>query len=454
MRDLVLALLDTSSSLDVAGLAARLRSLTIDWARFKYDGPMVEGSDLAGVLSLAADLGARVGAPLCLVQAHGHVLTEVWRPEGRPERDLLAALVTWFRSLPTANDRPLAAVRRGDRFPAGCWLVDLAAWQRGGRPNLAETAAVLPDFPTWFYGCALDLRPAEAAVAPALARLLSPDDGGIGSAQTAFPDPVARQFVATVRRLVTDLPRGVFIWNIESYADIDPPPAEFRGPLASVYTVAAGLKPNRLLETHGFDATTRVVYCDYSAPGLAFRRCLLDDWDGRDYPSFVRRLFARLPTDQAYYCLWEGQTPETVDWATMAARWQSEVDAWGGASVLAHHWRRYRRLPHHFVEVNLLGDRSPLLTSLADEPAAAIWWSNAFFSVVSNWRLPASARRQVYRAFLRELAERAPRLWLYGASSDNLAVNAVQAADYERWFREGGGDELMPASRRRTALLF
>lgn len=435
MDGLILGVLDTSGRIAAPGIAARARSLTLDAARFKHSGAILEDADLGKLLARALDAGGRY----CLAQAHGHVLAEEWHPEGATERDALAVLHEWF----SGRGAVAAARHRPDGSPEGsCWLVDLGRWEEAGRPDLS--AAALPDFPLAFYRGAVHLRPEDPAAAAELGRFFVAGAAGGGKGDGGALDPAARRYLTGLRELVASLPRGVFVWNIEPYTDIEAPPAAFRGPLSALYTVAAGLKPNRLLETHGFAASTRVVVFDYSAPGLRYRQLLAEEWDGRDYPSFLRRLFARLPPGEAHYCLWQGQTPESLDWEAVAMRWREEVDAWGGESALARHWERYRRLDHRYLQVNLLGERGALLAELGDHPVAAIWWSNAFFSLVSNWLHPAAARREIYRSFLAELALRAPRLWLYGASSDNAAVHQVQAAEYERWFAEHGGDELAP----------
>ena len=83
-----------------------------------------------------------------------------------------------------------------------------------------------------------------------------------------------------------------------------------------------------------------------------------------------------------------------------------------------------------------------------------VWWSNAFFSVHSNWHHDAARRRVLYARWIRGLAERAPRLWLYGASSDNASVNGVQAAEYARWQSLHGGDELDPGRLGRVDMRY
>lgn len=447
MDQMILALHDTSRHIADPRLAAKTRSLTLDWARFKSSGPIVEDADLTRLLGRATEHGRR----WCFLQAHGHVLSEIWRSAGTPPGDALAILEAWA---PGHDFLTAGRCRSDGRLEQGCLLVDLERWRELGRPRLEHPELPAVELPAELDGTRLHLRPEDPAAATELARHL---DTGIADFDPERPsalEPAARRFLAGIRHLVGNLRRGVFVWNIEPYTDVETPPEGFRRPLDALYSVAAGFKPNRLLETHGFDARTRVVFCDYSAAGLRFRRLLLEDWDGRDYPSFLRRLFRVLPPAEAHYCLWEGATPETLDWAAVERRWRAELDAWGGKTAVARHWQRYRRLPHRFVHVDLLADRKNLLGELEDLPNAAIWWSNAFFSVISNWFHTAAERRAIYRRFLAELAARAPRLWLYGASCENVAVNAVRAGEYARWYEQAGGDELVPGKLHRCELRF
>jgi hypothetical protein len=419
----------------------------VDASRFGYSGPILEDEDLGALLARAHERGYR----RCLVQSYGHVLNEVWTSDGGGGDGGFDPLERWLPG------RGLAAAGRllPDGTPdPGFLLVDLERWHGLGRPDLLSPGEPVAPLPAAAEGAGAHLRPEDPAAAAALRRYLDEGLAGFDPEAPSPFDPAARGFLERVRRLTTSLRRGVFVWNLESYADVEDPPPGFRGPLDCLYSVAAGLKPNRILETHGFDTRTRVVFFDYSEPGLRFRRLLLETWDGRDYPSFVRRLFTSLPPEEAFYLLWEGTTPETVDWDRMEARWRQELDAWGGASVLARHWTRYRGLRHELVHCDLLAERGPLLARLEDRPSAAIWWSNAFFSFVSNWAHPAPERREIYRGFLDELAERAPGLFLYGASSDNVAVNGVRAAPYRDWYRRHGGDELEPGKLHRRELRF
>lgn len=434
MDGLILALLNTSDAIPDAALAARLRDLTISWSRFKYSGPILEGADLDALLARARAEGYRY----CLAQAWGHILQEVWTPEARGGGDFLTALRRW------AAEHEFSAAGG-----PGCLLVDLDRYRDGDtvtpfpEPLAAGTAWLMADSPE-------AVSRLRAWLGPGIADL---DDAGLATAARLWGEGAAR-FLANARLLTANLPRGVFVWNIEPYDDVRRPEDGAAAPLSSLYSVAAGFKPNWILETHGFDERTRVVFYDYSEAGLELRRLLLAEWDGADYPAFLRRLFHRLPSSRAFYLLWDGATPEDLDWDDVEARWRQEIDRWGGESVLRAHWARYRRLRHEMVPCDLLQGGAPLLPRLANEPSAAIWWSNAFFTVYGNWLLDARRRQAIYGRWIEELARRAPRLLLYGASSDNVSVNAVRAAEYWSWYREHAGDELAPGRLQGVEIRF
>ena len=40
--------------------------------------------------------------------------------------------------------------------------------------------------------------------------------------------------VASFARQASSARRGVFLWNIESYADVETPPEDFRGPISTL----------------------------------------------------------------------------------------------------------------------------------------------------------------------------------------------------------------------------
>ena len=253
------------------------------------------------------------------------------------------------------------------------------------------------------------------------------------------------------------LRKGIFVWNLESYADIETPSEYFSPPLKNLYTVSAGFKPNRILETHGFDENTRMVVFDYSAKGLEFRRMIQEEWDGVDYPGFIKMLMKKIPSSEAFYLLWDGMTPENLDWSLVNKRWQEELKAWGGEEALYRHWQQFRRLNIEYVHCDILRQHDRLLDCINAQDNSLVWWSNAFFSVHSNWFYTTGQRVDYYRQWIKKVSEKAPELLLYGSDCHNVSVNCYPAGQYRDWFepalREADGG-LKPSALHRHEIRF
>jgi hypothetical protein len=245
---------------------------------------------------------------------------------------------------------------------------------------------------------------------------------------------------------------GVFLWNIEAYDDIEEPREDFQSPLTSLYTVAAGFKPNRILQTHGWDSGSRVVYFDYSLKALEIRKYMVDHWDGVDFPRFVERLFEVFPHPGTFYQLWDGLTPDEVDPADIRRMWQRELERWGSAQQFADHWRGYRELAHEYVGCNILTDPAPLFERIVAQPNAVIWWSNAFFTMYGNWFYTLDQRSRVYEDWIEQIARFNPDLFLFGSDYNNVNVNSVRAAEYWAAYRRAGSNCLVPCRLSKTEI--
>jgi hypothetical protein len=423
-------------------LAAKLRDLTISWSRYDYRGRILEDATVEGVLDQAVELGYR----WCLVQEPGHLILERWHADAAHERFALSVM----RLIDEREFLMLGAVVgddfRGHRLDDQCLVVDVGRYAELGRPAGSELADVslrngLPvhDLGAVFEGRRLAL----GRQGRRLARYLGNGILSYGDRETGL-DAETGAFLADVRRQVADAPRGVFLWNLEPYDDVQTTPQGFEPPVSSLYCVASGFKPNMILESLGFDDRTRVVFFDYSANALEVKRLLLDDWDGRDFPAFARRLFRKVPSRVAYYHLWDGATPETLDWTTMERAWERELELWGGERAFEEHWSRYRRLRHEFVVCDLLESATPLLARVEPERDAVVWWSNAFFTVRGNWLYEADERRRLYERWIDGLAERNPELFLYGSDFCNSSVNDIRAREYLALLRDTSPNELVP----------
>lgn len=412
----------------------KLRDLTSSWSRYDYRGRILEADTLEDVLDAALEHGYR----WCLVQRPGHVILESWHAD--PGRRSFAQCVSqWI------GDQDFFA--RG-AFTGGddCMLVDLERSRERGRSALVGLAPA-HDAPRLSLGA---LPPPELQ---RLARYLGRGIRSYAGGDT-WAQPGVDHFLREVRLQVVSADRGVFLWNLEPYDDVQAPPRGFEPPVSTLYTVASGFKPNMMLESLGFDGDTRVVFFDCSRRALEVKRFLVEEWDGRDFPAFTRRLFRTLPATEAHYHLWDGATPETLDESLMVDAWDRELERWGGERAFEQHWSRYRRLRHEFVCCDVLSDPAPLLARVRPERDAVIWWSNAFFTVWGNWLLDAGERRRAYERWVEELAERNGDLFLYGSDFCNSSVNDVQASDYRSLLREGNYDELEPLAANAYEIRF
>ena len=494
---IVFGLLDSSRLVGDKRLANQLRELTITWSRYGYQGPIIERDTVDGILTVAD----QAGFSYCLIQPYGWILSERWQVGGQHSGDFWAALDMWV----DANEFLVTGSIVGDTeawygFEAGCLLVDLNQYRRLSRPAfdvvcdrpkempcaLAEIkngqiAALRPSTETDFrcprlFGwnvidCSLTHDISVLAfnddISSRMLNLVATcssrrdafmryagqgishyrsDDAhdGLSSDQRALLDDIRVQH--------TNARRGVFLWNIESYADVEAPREDWPSPVSTLYSVAAGFKPNRMLQTHGFAEDTKVVFFDYSPAALEIRKCLVDQWDGREFPRFVKYLFQKFPHPETFYQLWNNATPNDLNWVDVESIWERELNCWGGSTAFREHWQAYRKLEHEYICCDIMSDPSALLSKVGHQPHAIVWWSNAFFTMYGNWLYSIEQRKQAYDHWIEQLASRNPDLDLFGSDYNNTSVNFVQAADYWDQYRQSGVDCLTPFKRQRTEI--
>jgi hypothetical protein len=417
-----------------AGDAERkLRDLTISWTRYSYRGVILEGESVESVIEAAR---AR-GYAHCYIQRAGNLIRERW-VAGARAKDLPDALEDLQESARYRRD--------GVLFSPSSLLVDVRRHQ-----SLAEfTADVAHE--AEISSRTIDLATPRPEGPAAFSGYLG--DKVIGSRERFRADgglsDEQREFLGVIERQAANARRGVFLWNLESYDDV----AADAEPIGSLYSVAAGFKPNGILHRHGFDADSRVVYMDYSPRALAVRRCMVEEWDGRDFPRFARYLFARHPYPGTHYHLWGDLTPADVSDAELDAAWERELQWWGSADAFREHWRTYRELPHEYVECNLLDDPAPVLDVMTRSTRSTdvVWWSNAFFTMYGNWFLSQEARQESYERWMNGLAKASPDALLYGSDHANANVNGIRAAEYAERYRAIAPSYLEPAALHAAAI--
>jgi hypothetical protein len=456
--DLVFGVVDAAAAL-APQLADKLRDLTVSWSRYGYRGPILSAASVDAVLHQAAERGYRH----CFVQFAGHVIRERWAPGG-PAPDLPALLTQFVAQEDYLVAGHLADDAQGRGLLPRCLLVDVARHAALGSPPFEDLAAtsVRAGLPVRSLSPALDARTLDigaqrieqaALLAPYLGAGIEALRKANGHAHVDALSADQREFLEVITRQTGNAQRGVFLWNIEPYADIvaDVPARPRTGTL---YAVAAGFKPNAILHAHGFDTGTRVVFFDYSERALAIRRHMVEHWNGEDFCGLVRHLVHTFPAPQTYYHLPGDSTPQGIEWGIVEQAWERELQWWGGAACFREHWQAYRRLPHRYVLCNLLDDPTAVLRVMQAEPRAGdiVWWSNAFFTMYGNWFHSPAERQHMYERWMAGLAAASPNAQLYGSDYANANVNGISAVEYWTSYLHLAPNYLEPAALHRTAI--
>src|SRR5262245_33960008 len=91
-ENLVFGLLDTSEQIKDRSVAIKLRSRTISWSRYGYQGLMIEEDSVEEILGAALALDYHY----CLIQSYGHIITEDWLPDQASRANFHNALRDWI----------------------------------------------------------------------------------------------------------------------------------------------------------------------------------------------------------------------------------------------------------------------------------------------------------------------------------------------------------------------
>lgn len=466
-----------------------LRDITLSWLRFKYSGRIIEGSSIDTILDRACESRHKY----CLVVAHGNIVSHAW------ELGLIRTIETW------ANEREFFVAGRILREENSCCgiapqglLVNLELYAKLSNPRYGQPATSPvevsvprpalaggadhaveeslepsgqralrnPRLPGWnlinaCLAAGIPVRSLPEAITSTLLNIAPENEQQAARLKDVMGDAIATttldpavlsggqfQFLKGVQRQVQNSRRGIFVWNFESYDDVNQPPPGFESPVSTLYSVAAGLKTSWILQTHGFDQKTRLVYFDYSEQALLFKKLLHEEWNGEDYPEFLRYLFKKIAPGEAFYQLWGGFSPEDMAWDAVSEAWTRELSRWGGEGVIKENWRRGKDLRVEYVLCNVLDDQGPFIERMDHRPGSVIWWSNVFFTFYSNWYHRIEARRAIYEGFIRRLTERNGDVLIYGNDYNNIAISAIPAAEYSRVYFQSEENHLEPRKFR------
>jgi hypothetical protein len=376
------ALLNMAERRRPLDLDMRLAELTSFYSVFSFHMPL---ATLVNAATVDAALAAGT-KDFCLIQNTGHVFYGY---------DALSFAVS--AAMDTCQFVTATARADGTLDPNRL-LINRRAWEARGRPSFgtAQSGVVMPD----------GAIPQAWGEAVTKATWTCRTDGDVFSWLAALDDVTvadaqdeAMDATLSFLRNVPDragAPRKIFVFNSENDADL--PALRYRPGLDTAFMLASGFKTNRILETLGFHDRTKLVVYDYSAPALMLRRMMVEEWDGRDFAGFFAsarpRIDAAFPAGVGYL-----PGPMLKDKDAVTREFQREA-----ASVFTteaqwlSHWNRYRQLPHVYVEVDVIADRSGAKAMIAahGRGAAVLWMSDMFNSPNAVGKFSWSRRRLAF----------------------------------------------------------
>ena len=217
-------------------------------------------------------------------------------------------------------------------------------------------------------------------------------------------------------------------WNTETYLDLKYVKFNKAKPVKKLYSVAAAFKPNMILETFGFDEETEIVFFDYSKQSLAFKKLLISQWDGEDYPAFLQYAIAKYQMNVTGGNETQGLTNNQL--------WEREIKWWGGADNIKANWLKYKKLKHKFIHVDICDDPNKITQNVTNEENSIIWWSNAFHTVNAHYVRGLQGVTNCYNKWLTLLEQQNENLYILGKDYLDRPVEGGTIKEYINEYRQ------------------
>lgn len=440
-----------------------MRDLTLSWLRFGYQKAVFEAGSVESLLQLAVEHGG----DFCVIQSPGNIVSEDWKLPHWHCEDFYQCVENYVR---TQEFFVCANFQKMDThfyLDTQCFIVNLQKYEELGHPyfgHSTEHKLELIQAEECSSNKAEDTESKRYLKSAGQVQLTAPTGNGWGFIDAAFrknltvpelpaslstrrlsllTQPAGHEislnaqakksaFIRGIEAQLQHCRKGVFLWNIESYGDIQSNESgaqQHQHKIRYLYCVAAGFKPNMLLQRHGFEENACISFFDYSDQALKVRRKLMEEWDGSDYPDFCKEIINNADED-TFFQLWDGLSPSQINWHDVEQLWLAELAHWGGALAFQQAWQKHRALEFRYLLCDLVNEPAKLVAEIYNSPQSVIWWSNAFFTVASNWTLSIKQRKRYFENWMQLLAGKAPDCQIYGADYINRPINNICAGEY------------------------
>jgi superfamily I DNA/RNA helicase len=181
------------------------------------------------------------------------------------------------------------------------------------------------------------------------------------------------------------------------------------------------------LNKFDFYDDTEIIYYDYSKQALAFKSLLLEKWDGRNYPEFLKNIKKQYSINETF-----GGRTENREHSDL---WREELEEWGGEEVLYNHWQRYKKLKHTFIHCDILVNPEKLINKVDNTEDSYIWWSNAFHTVTAHYTRNLEDLKDHYNNnWIKALSEKNSNLICYGT---DILHNKLKNKNINECYFEG-----------------
>ena len=443
-KNYIVGILDDSRVIPNATAAQKSKELTEFFTRFKYFGKILSGTSVNEIL----DKALQENVKYCIIQCIGHLIKEA---------NFFRLLETWMDShnfFITGHimdkQNPNSAHSEGNGYYGlhkQCLLVNLDYYKKFDKPvygskkssneelvikakrhvrDIHDDYTPLSLMPTQETMSCTPIVDGWNFINTSLANGLTVYNFHPKireQKQYVYPNKSAAELqhqLSWINNIISYAPMCVFFWNTESYNDLKY--IKNDKPIDCLYSVAASFKPNYILNYFDFHESTEVIFYDYSKAALAFKKLLLQHWDGEDYPDFLRWASSKYTINETSGYQTENETYEFL--------WEKEIKLWGSEKKIKEHWDNYKKLKHSYIHCDICVNPKKITSKVSQGGTKIIWWSNAFHTVNAHYLRGLQGVKNCYNEWLTQINNSNENIYIMGKDYMNKPVEGFTLKEY------------------------